>query len=159
MTVTSPQSVRVVVDGIQWIPVSSDGNTDTYSLTTGGRVTMFVGSRLEFSFKNEYDADFAISQTQVLFVTPGGNIRENTQGTYTQTTFPESYTQMSVSVFPQSMESIVGLEPSSNQEGVTLSASEQGNYIRIMVSGADVSQHLEVYLGNVLLSFITPANT
>lgn len=155
MTVTSPSRIRVVVDGVEWQPVSSDSGTDTYALTVGGRVLMFDNNGIVFAFLNELEPDFEYGNNIARFVTPGGTIEARAMGRYVQTSYPANSERMVVSVYPNSMEGINELAASVNQEGASVSTSIRENYAILTVTGYDDAKPLQLYFGNVLLVYVT----
>lgn len=160
MLVTSNRRTRVVVNGVTWVPVSSDGNTDSYHLTTGGRVMVFSANDLLFSFYNDFTPDFDIfhSRTEVSFLgTPEGSMQRTADGTFVQWQFPATFSRVSVSVRPSSIGDIDGLVPSVSQESATGTLTIYGSVAQIEVTGAVKSKPLEVYLGNVLLAYLAAA--
>lgn len=156
MSVTGPQELRVIVDGILWSPVSSDGNTDYYSLTTGGRILIFSSDKLVFSFENQYDADFSFGRNTAIFELADGSTTTAVvaNSTYTQTAYPVDATGLRSTFYPNSMADVQDLEPSTNQEGATITKTVLSEYVRLNVSGFDKTRPLEVYLGNVLLTYV-----
>lgn len=157
MTVTSPTHIRVIVDGVEWQPVSSASGTDTYALTVGGRVLMFDNNGIVFSFLNEVQPDFTYTTNIVRFNTPSGSItggQEN--GRYVQTTFAEDATVVRVTTTPVNMESITGLTATCNQPEAAVTLTTDETSCAIKIQNFDITQPIQIYIGNVLLAYILP---
>lgn len=158
MSVTGSSQLRVVVDGQEWTPTSREGNTQFFSLTVGGRIMIFDDNKLAFSAYNNYEGDFRVHHSEVVFYSSEGSIPPNATafGTYVQANFKEGTVRIMNAVYPVSMGDAQDLQASANQTGATVSKSIQSNWIRIDVSEIDVTQPLEVYLGNVLVAYLLP---
>lgn len=160
MLVTCNQQYVLQVDGTPWTPVSTEGNADVYILSTGGRVTIFVGGKLAMTFVNNITPDFAIRSTATLrFIDSDG---QNIDPTYraTQTYVQAPANPLAASFYVQlagDYSSISGIETSCNQ-GTISAATFSATYARITVEGYDPTQYVTLYAGNVLLAFIEPSN-
>lgn len=160
MIVRSAAPYQLRMDGVVWEPIESTDAGDEYSINSGGRCTIFADERLAFYFTNDYTADFSYRRNE-LNMNDASETRiasYYTNGTYNQRQFLENCASLLVAVYANDMETAGGLEFSTNQEGVTINKYVQDGYVRADIQGFEVSKYLQVFLGNVLLSFITPAD-
>lgn len=160
LIVRSAAPYQLRMDGVVWEPVQSTDEGDEYVLNSGGRCTIFANDSLAFYFTNDYVSDFTFNRNELNFFEEGGTAiaRYAVYGTYNQRQMPENCDSLAVAVYPVDIEAASALEFTSNQEGLTITKNVRESFIQAIIRGFDKSKHLQVILGNVLLSFITPAD-
>lgn len=159
LIVRSAVPYQLRMDGVVWEPIQSTDDGDEYALNSGGRCTIFADERLAFYFTNDYDADFTYNRNELNFFEEGGTAiaRYAVYSTYNQRQMPENCDSLAVAVYPVDLDAASGLDFTCNQEGLTITKNVRENFVQAIIRGFDKSEHLQVMLGNVLLSFITPA--
>lgn len=158
LEVTTNRQATLYVDGIAWSPVSIAGDTASYIVSTGGRFMLYIDDRLVFTFVNEITPDFSLISDQRLYFYDDdgqqvGGIMYGNQ-TYVQAEAQPTAVKVRVRITGYYPATVWELEPSSNQGSATLDTEGSAHYVT--VTDYDPGKHLEVYLGNVLLAFVTP---
>ena len=155
MTVTSATRTRVIVDGIEWTPVSREGNTDIYSLTVGGRITIFDDSSIVFTYLNDYAPDFTYARNRIR-IYKNSELVEDIQvtGTYVQARIPADTTRIRLTNYPANVETAALLEPRCSQENASINLESDASTVVLTVTNYDPTQRMEIYLGNVLLAYL-----
>lgn len=158
MSVSCSQPHRLYCEGTEWSPVSVEGNTSEYVLSARGRITIFADGKLVFSFFNDISLDFELeADVDVRQYDGEGNEIARSPiavNSYAQATF-DPRTQRATIVLNggdyQSQITDFGL--TSNQGTATLYGHSE-TFTSIRVTDLDISKHLEVYIGNVLIAFV-----
>lgn len=118
---------------------------------------LYIDDQLVFTFVNEITPDFSLNSYQRLyFFDNDGQVGEVKYGyqRYVQAEAQPTAVKVRVRITGVYPSSVWELEPSSNQGTATLDTEDTAHYVT--VTDYDPSKHLEVYLGNVLIAFITP---
>lgn len=158
LEVTASRQATLFVDGIAWSPISTSGDTASYIVSTGGRFMLYVDDQLVFTFVNEITPDFTLNSYQRLYFydDDGQQVGEVKYGyqKYVQTAAEPTASKVRVRITGVYPATVWELEPSSNQGTATLDTEDTAHYVT--VTGYDPGKHLEMYMGNVLIAFVTP---
>lgn len=160
LIVRSAVPYQLRMDGVVWEPIQSTDEGDEYALNSGGRCTIFANDSLAFYFTNDYVSDFTFNRNELNFFDSEGTAiaRHYVLGTYNQQQMPANCERLAVAVYPTDLDTASGLEFTSNQEGTSINKNVGATYVQAIITDFDKSKYLQVKLGNVLLSFITPAD-
>lgn len=154
------------VDGVEWVPTASAGGVDSYLLSTGGVVRIFINGTRYFYFVNNVVPQFRHTSLQVLFTDGSQTISSvtKTDGSYFQGVVPDNATQIYIylrndQVTPSmTREDLLALGVTSVQGQISTGLpSYDSKLVGIIVTNFDASQYNAVFLGNVLLAFFEPA--
>lgn len=143
-------------DDAEWSPIGRVDGADQYVLSSSGHVEILVGGRIVFMFNVLLDDDFSMRYSYARFLT-GNEVYESTPYIYgyVQASFPnEERDGVDVFVYPENMEEVSGLVATSSQGTVT--SRRESSWVSIYVRDLDPTQFVQVFLGNVLVAFITP---
>lgn len=139
-----------------WAPVGRVDGADQYVLSSSGRVEIQIEGRVVFMFYVLLENDFSIRYAYARFYT-GNEGYESTSYSYgyVQASFPnEERNGINLFVYPKVMGDATGLTASSNQGAVT--SNVEADWVSISIRNIDPTQYLQVFLGNVLVAFISP---
>lgn len=163
MQVTCNAPYVLSVDGVEWVPTASAGGVDSYLLSTGGVVRIFINGTRYFIFKNVIVPDFAINDVYFAQYVNDTRVAEASLDSYYQGSLEEGVTSVSFAVnvtriIPSmSREDFLNLGATCVQGDVNMvAASWDANYVDISVTNFDPTAYNAIFIGNVLLAFFEP---
>ncbi len=160
MQVTCNVPYVLTVDGVEWVPTASAGGVDSYLLSTGGVVRIFINGTRYFIFTNSIVQDFAIDRV-VGFRAVGSDEYDRViaDSTYAQVAFsttegsPAGYVS-GLNVTPQE---IIDLGVTCNNGSVQALVPDWApDQVFFSLSGYNFNQYGAVFAGNVLVAFFEP---
>lgn len=143
-------------DDAVWSPIGRIDGADQYVLSSSGHIDIQVDGRTVFMFDVSLEDDFSLRYTYARFLS-GDVVHETTPYIYgyVQASFPNDERDgIDVFVYPVDMGEVSGLVATSNQG--TVSSRRESSWVSIYVRNIDPNQFLQVFLGNVLVAFISP---
>lgn len=164
MQVTCNVPYVLSVDGVEWVPTASQDGVDSYLLSTGGVVRIFINGTRYFMFTNTITADFTFGKMDVYLYTGENYVSHNDLDSYYQGHMMADNDSLVMNIFIDSVnpamsrEELVALGASCTQGNVTVEApSWNDSLVFVRATGFDTSVYNAVFLGNVLLAFFEPA--
>lgn len=160
MQVTCNVPYVLSVDGVEWSPVASAGGIDTYLLTTGGVVRIFIGGIRYFFFRNVLTTDFVASSITVQQFEGSTRLSSEIVVPYYQGVIHENATTVIVLLSERvtspslNREELIALGTTCRQgESVIRNVSWDEHLVEIVLRNFDATQYNTLYVGNVLLAF------
>lgn len=156
MLVKCNSPYRLVVDDVEWSPVSSSANGDMYVLTTSGSIVIYVDNERVFFFRNTITADFVLASCFGSRTINGETGYIARAPHYLQTKFVTGMTALRVIALPDDMSAVSGLSVTCSQENAVVTPSPQQDRLIYDITGFDLDTYLSLKVGNVLVAFVTP---
>lgn len=156
MLVRCNNTYRLVVDDVEWSPVSSSDDGDTYVLSTSGNIVIYVEGERVFFFRNTINADFVINQSLGTRLIDGHVSYVASQPRYMQTSFATGMTSLGVFIYVDDLSAVAALPITSNQENANIALTQTAERLVYNVTGFDLDTYLAIKVGNVLVAFVTP---
>ena len=156
LSITSEVPFELYNEKIKWAPFEIEGNRYDFVCGSQGLFEIKIGGITIFSWTNEYEADFDLTQVNVVLTNPTTSVStaKTSYGTYVQWKWlydDISDSDLSILVWPDA--SSLGLEIRSNNENVVLGPSTTER-CRIYGSDWDTTKPLYVFIGNVLVAYL-----
>lgn len=153
------------VDGVEWVPTTSSDGVDTYLLSTGGVVRIFINGSRYFYFVNNVVPQFSQDYLSIRFTEGNTLISSATRedGLYFQEVMPSNANRVQLFVpknrITPSMtsEELLALGATCIQGEVSAEIIWEDAWIEVTLTNFDNTSYNAVFLGNVLLAFLEPA--
>lgn len=158
MIVTTSANYSLFVDGVAWLPTTTEGESDVYIVASGGRFVFYdERGNVMFAFYNQYTGDFSIIGAVHLYQqTVGGNVLgvETATRTYAQANslFENTAGFMVVLQGNYTNTPAAALEPTTNNGQIT-SFTVEPEKLTIVVKEGNMENYTQILLGNVLIAF------
>lgn len=159
MRVTTSENYALFVDGVAWVPTTTEDNTDVYIIASGGRFVFYdERGNVMFAFYNQYTADFAfLGYNRVYLVSQAGS---DLDARYANRTYVQVNTYLSnTASFRIQLEGDYTNSPATELEPTT-SNGDVGEIdvsttrLIFSVTNFDTEKAIVVKLGNVLCAYI-----
>lgn len=159
MLVTTSANYSLFVDGVAWMPTTTEGESDVYIIASGGRFVFYdERGNVMFAFYNMYTGDFAfLGYNRVFQVSQAGSDLDarSANRTYVQV---NTYLSNTAS-FRIQLEGDYTNSPATEFEPTTSNGDVSeltvtATKLTFNVTNFDTEKYIVVKLGNVLCAFI-----